>query len=139
MDGSHGDGARDARSRRGGRELRDGRRALGPAIEALLARMDLAAGRLAELLAGSMRPRPRVLGYLVHAEDFPMPLALHRRGFLRPPPQFDSANWVRYDLDVAEERRKTSLLQVYRSQRRDPFLRLLLDAFLRRNELFAVE
>jgi LmbE family N-acetylglucosaminyl deacetylase len=98
-----------------------------------------AAGRLADMLATSMQPRPRMMRYLVHAENFPAPFALHRRGFLRPPPQFHASTWTMYEVPLGEEQRKTKLLQVYRSQRSDPFLRLLLDAFLRRNELFIVE
>jgi hypothetical protein len=36
----------------------------------------------------------------------------------------------------ADEAAKLRVLRAYRSQRRDPYLFVLMDAFIRRNELF---
>lgn len=86
-------------------------------------------------LAGLREP-PRLLGYLVHARDFPAPFRLAPRDRLMPPARLSGFAWRAYPLSPAALERKQAVLRAYRSQRIDPYLRLLFDAFVRRNELF---
>jgi LmbE family N-acetylglucosaminyl deacetylase len=86
-------------------------------------------------LAG-IRLEPRLLGYLVHAGHFPRPLAYAPGLNLRPPARFVDEAWKVYPLSKDGERHKAQILAVYKSQKKDPYLWLLLDAFVRQNELY---
>jgi LmbE family N-acetylglucosaminyl deacetylase len=79
---------------------------------------------------------PPLLSYLVHARHFPEPFRFAPQGRLLPPPQFSGLAWRSYPLSPAAVERKREALRVYKSQRSDPYLRRMLDAFVRRNELF---
>jgi LmbE family N-acetylglucosaminyl deacetylase len=83
-----------------------------------------------------MRPEPRLLGYLVHSGHFPRPLAYAPSLTLKPPARFADDEWKEYPLSKEGERNKARLLALYKSQKKDPYLWLLLDAFVRRNELY---
>lgn len=79
---------------------------------------------------------PALLSYLVHAPAFPSPFRFAPRDRLMPPRRRRDLLWLTYPLSPAIQERKRAMLRAYKSQRRDPYLRLLLDAFIRRNELF---
>jgi LmbE family N-acetylglucosaminyl deacetylase len=89
-------------------------------------------------LAG-LSKRPALLSYLVHFAFFPEPFRLAPRRWLLPPPGLKGLAWRSYPLSAATRTRKQAVLRIYKSQRRDPYLRLLIDAFVRRNELFLEE
>jgi LmbE family N-acetylglucosaminyl deacetylase len=93
-------------------------------------------GVIVRELAETLRPPPRLLGYLVHSGHFPRPLAYAPSLNLRPPARFVDEDWKVYPLSTDGERRKVRLLALYKSQKKDPYLWLLLDAFVRRNELY---
>jgi LmbE family N-acetylglucosaminyl deacetylase len=79
---------------------------------------------------------PPLLSYLVHARAFPTPFRFAARDWLMPPPRLSGLAWRTYPLSPGAEERKHAALRAYKSQRADPYLRLLLDSFVRRNELF---
>lgn len=84
-------------------------------------------------------PRPRLYTYLVHAWDFPRPLRYAPDLPLLPPKSLWRSNhWVRFELSADELAAKQAAMKDYRSQLDSPYLRLLLNSFLRQNELFAV-
>ena len=80
-------------------------------------------------------PRYR-LGYLVHARDFPHPFLRAPRHPLLPPGRFADQTWTLFPMSPLDETAKLRVLREYKSQRRDPVLFVLTDAFIRRNELF---
>jgi LmbE family N-acetylglucosaminyl deacetylase len=82
------------------------------------------------------RPEPRLLGYLVHSGHFPRPLAYAPSLGLKPPARFVDEEWRVYPLSKDGERHKAQILATYKSQKKDPYLWLLLDAFVRKNELY---
>lgn len=85
-------------------------------------------------------PVPRVYGFVVHARDFPRPLRYAPTTPLGPPGHLrDAAVWTTYQLTPAQEDLKREAVRAYRSQYKSPYLRLLLDSFIRRNELFIEE
>jgi len=83
-----------------------------------------------------LKPEPRLLGYLVHSGHFPRPLAYAPGLYLKPPARFADEEWKVYPLSTDGERHKAQILAVYKSQKKDPYLWLLLDAFVRENELY---
>jgi LmbE family N-acetylglucosaminyl deacetylase len=83
-----------------------------------------------------LKPEPRLLGYLVHSGHFPRPLAYAPGLYLKPPARFADEEWKVYPLSTDGERHKAQILAVYKSQKKDPYLWLLLDAFVRKNELY---
>jgi LmbE family N-acetylglucosaminyl deacetylase len=95
-----------------------------------------ASGRLTLRLLSRALFGPRRLGYLVHARHFPWPFRRAPRLPLLPPDRFAGARWILFPMTPADETAKLRVLRAYRSQRRDPYLFVLTDAFIRRNELF---
>jgi LmbE family N-acetylglucosaminyl deacetylase len=93
-------------------------------------------GLLVRELVDRTRPEPRLLGYLVHSGHFPRPLAYAPSLTLKPPARFADDEWREYPLSKDGEREKARLLALYKTQKKDPYLWLLLDAFVRRNELY---
>jgi LmbE family N-acetylglucosaminyl deacetylase len=96
-----------------------------------------ATGRLVAWALGSLRDRPRYLTYLVHDVAWPPE---HPDGDRLPPPagaEYASTPWVSLELTAAELATKRDALVAHRSQW--PTLGGLLQRFLRRNELFAVQ
>jgi LmbE family N-acetylglucosaminyl deacetylase len=81
----------------------------------------------------------RRLGYLVHAPGFPTPFLLRRGEALVPPKREKHHAWQTCPLSRRAETRKHQVLERYRTQRVDPYLFLLTDAFVRTNELFVLE
>ncbi len=96
-----------------------------------------ATGRITVRLLGRALFGPSRLGYLVHARHFPSPFRKAPRLPLLPPARFAAAHWILFPMAPADEAAKLRVLRAYRSQRRDPYLFVLMDAFIRRNELFA--
>jgi len=85
--------------------------------------------------------RARLYTFLVHAPGFPRPLRFAPREPLQPPPslaQLSGWSWVEFPLSAEAQRDKQEALNAHRSQLETPYLRLLLGAFVRANELFAV-
>src|SRR4029078_10599424 len=82
------------------------------------------------------RQPPRALGYRVHAAGFPRPLFLSPRRQLLPPVEWRRPPWRSLPLTPEQVKLQWSVLSSYAPQIRDPSLRLLLDGFVRRNELF---
>jgi LmbE family N-acetylglucosaminyl deacetylase len=97
-----------------------------------------ATGRIVRaLLDRRSSPRPRLLGYLVHHPGFPRPFTYAPREPLGPPRRFlASQRWRVFPLSRDLERKKHAVLHLYKSQIEDPYLWVLLDAFVRTNELF---
>lgn len=95
-----------------------------------------ATGRLTLRLLRHILFGPRRLGYLVHARHFPSPFRRAPRLPLLPPDRFAGVHWTLFPMAPPDEIAKRRVLRAYRSQRRDPYLFVLMDAFIRRNELF---
>lgn len=83
-----------------------------------------------------LRGEPRVLSYLVHAHRFPQPFRYSPDSTLDPPRRRGDMPWRTYALAPETEKKKLAVLRMYKTQRRDPHLYLLTEAFVRRNELF---
>jgi len=79
---------------------------------------------------------PQRLGYLVHSKRVPTALVSTPARALLPPTKMQSFAWTTYTLSDRVQRMKTNLLMTYKSQR--PYVFLLRNAFVRRNELFYV-
>lgn len=97
-----------------------------------------ATGRIVrDLLERRPAPRPRLLGYLIHHPGYPRPFTYAPREPLAPPRRFlASQSWRVFPLSRELERKKHAVLHLYKSQIHDPYLWVLLDAFVRENELF---
>jgi LmbE family N-acetylglucosaminyl deacetylase len=95
-----------------------------------------ATGAIVRQQVARLEPEPRLLGYLVHSGHFPRPLAYTPGLGLKPPARFAGEDGKVYPLSREGVRRKAQVLAAYRSQKKDPYLRLLLDAFVRKNELY---
>lgn len=78
--------------------------------------------------------------FVIHADDYPRPLRYSPKSALAPPPHVHpEGRWLKYDLTPAQVSVKTQAMHAYRSQYQSPYLRLLLNSFIRRNELFIEE
>jgi LmbE family N-acetylglucosaminyl deacetylase len=96
-----------------------------------------AAGRFTMAALDSMHGSPNVLTYLVHDTVWPPE---HPPDDLLPRPaarEYDGTPWVSFVLTPEEIEIKRAALAAYRSER--PMLGGLLDRFVRRNEVFAVQ
>jgi LmbE family N-acetylglucosaminyl deacetylase len=90
------------------------------------------------LVGRGVLQHPQLYTYLVHAWDFPRPLRYAPDQPLLPPRSLlESSHWVRFELTADELAAKQAAMRDYRSQLDSPYLRLLLNSFLRQNELFA--
>jgi len=95
--------------------------------------------RLALAMEENAHPdyRPTALAYLVHRPDFPEPIGLLPAERLQPPDaiyNYTKGDWVTFELSQAEVDQKQKAVLAYRSQL--PFLRNLLESFVRQDELF---
>jgi LmbE family N-acetylglucosaminyl deacetylase len=79
---------------------------------------------------------PQRFGYLVHTSRIPKAWVWLPRRSLQPPPRFRQHSWVEYPLSPEVRRTKNGVLLTYKSQR--PYVFLLRDAYVRKNELFVV-
>ena len=95
-----------------------------------------AAAELTDLALQELQLQPRRLGYLVHRGRMATNLVNMPSRALLPPAKMKSFSWATYPLSRHVQELKTSLLMTYRSQK--PYVFLLRNAFVRRNELFFV-
>jgi LmbE family N-acetylglucosaminyl deacetylase len=95
-----------------------------------------AAADLADEVLDRMHRHPRRLGYLVHASRFPTSFVWLPERPLMPPLRYRKQTWAIYPLSPEAEQRKDLLLLIYKSQR--PYVFMLRNAFVRKNELFLV-
>jgi LmbE family N-acetylglucosaminyl deacetylase len=73
-------------------------------------------------------------GYLVHTRLIPTALVSTPQRALLPPSRMQQFSWTTYSLTENVRQMKTTLLMTYKSQR--PYVFLLRNAFVRKNELF---
>jgi len=96
-----------------------------------------AAAIFTELALEEMHLDPHRLGYLVHSGHIATKLVRMPERALLPPARMRAYRWATYPLSPAVQKRKDALLQTYKSQR--PYISLLRNAFVRKNELFLSE
>jgi LmbE family N-acetylglucosaminyl deacetylase len=94
----------------------------------------IAAAEITDLALETAAGQPSRLGYLVHSGRVPRSLTRQPRRALLPPARMKSFSWVTYALTDRVMQAKNDLLMTYKSQR--PYVFLLRNAFVRRNELF---
>ncbi len=94
---------------------------------------------LDDLAQRSPSIRPRRFTFVIHATDYPRPLRFSPRSTLVPPRLRVEVRWLTLDLTRAQINAKAEAMHAYRSQYQSPYLRLLLNSFIRRNELFIEE
>ncbi len=94
----------------------------------------VAAAEITDLALEELRAQPSRLGYLVHSGRVPRSLMRQPRRALLPPARMSSFSWVTYSLTDRVMQAKNDVLMTYKSQR--PYVFLLRNAFVRRNELF---
>lgn len=96
-----------------------------------------AAAEITDRAVDELEVAPQRLGYLVHsAGGLVTKLVSTPSRALLPPSKMKSLSWGTYALSNRVQSLKTSVLMTYRSQR--PYVFLLRNAFVRRNELFYV-
>lgn len=95
-----------------------------------------AAAEIIEMALEDIQPEPRRLGYLVHASRLRKPLFWMPRRAVVPPARLRKFTWATYPLTREVRRVKDAVLRAYKSQR--PYVYLLRNAYVRRNELFLV-
>ena len=92
-----------------------------------------AAADITDIALEDMHATPSRLGYLVHSGRVKSLVRQPQRA-LMPPTRMQSFSWVTYALSDRVMQAKNDLLMIYKSQR--PYVFLLRNAFVRRNELF---
>lgn len=95
-----------------------------------------------ELAARDMIVRPQVRTFLVHwrFSEYPRPLRLQTNQPLEPPKDLlKKCAWQTYPLSKEDVNLKLQAVKEYKSQATSPYLRELLAAFVRTNELFCQE
>ncbi len=78
--------------------------------------------------------------YLVHANYYPQPERYLPDDYLLPPIKlvtFDN-EWQRYMVSPATETKENDSLQLYKSQLKNPLIKILFASVVRKNELFIV-
>lgn len=95
--------------------------------------VSLALNRSAQIVDLSVKR----FGFLIHADDFPRPLRYAPQAALVPPPALRTlATWISFPLPPSAVLLKGAAMRSYRTQYQSPYLRLLLNGFIRSNELF---
>lgn len=92
-----------------------------------------AAADITDVVLDDMHLQPSRLGYLVHSGGVKSLVRQPTRALL-PPTRMQSFSWVTYALTDRVMQTKSDVLMTYKSQR--PYVFLLRNAFVRRNELF---
>ena len=95
-----------------------------------------AAAEITDIAISHLEMQPRRLGYLVHAGRIQRSLIRNPARALNPPARMRSLTWGTYELAPSVAKRKDAILQTYKSQ--GPYVSLLRNAFIRKNELFLV-
>ncbi len=95
-----------------------------------------AAAEITDVALYDLHLRPARLGYLVHTARSRIHMAFMstpKRAIL-PPNRMKAFSWVTYGLSTEVQKTKSEVLMTYKSQR--PYVFLLRNAFVRKNELF---
>jgi LmbE family N-acetylglucosaminyl deacetylase len=97
-----------------------------------------AAAEITDVALEELQLHPKRLGYLVHTTRSRIHTAFMKmpKRALLPPTRMQAFSWATYGLTTAVQKTKTDLLMTYKSQR--PYVFLLRNAFVRKNELFFV-
>jgi len=95
-----------------------------------------ATAEIVDIALADAEIQPRRLGYLVHAGRIQRSLIRTPERALHPPISMRSLTWGTYALTPSVAKRKDAILQTYKSQ--GPYVSLLRNAFIRKNELFFV-
>lgn len=97
-------------------------------------------GEDAQMAISYLKSSARVYYYLVHYPRFPNPDGLRKNLFVTPPINLLSLSieWLNFSLDSELEKIKNDALLKYKSQLIFPPLKELIEAFIRKNEIFAV-
>jgi len=94
-----------------------------------------ATAEIVDFALDELQWRPSRLGYLVHSRRM-KPLVNTPERALLPPTRMKGFSWATYPLSDRVQQVKTDVLMTYKSQK--PYVFLLRNAFVRRNELFFV-
>ena len=92
-----------------------------------------AAAQITDEALEQLSIHPSRLGYLVHTSRIPALLSTPERALL-PPARMQSFSWTTYGLSDRVQQQKHRVLMTYKSQR--PYVFILRNRFIRRNELF---
>jgi LmbE family N-acetylglucosaminyl deacetylase len=97
-----------------------------------------AAAEITDVALDELQLHPKRLGYLVHTTRSRIHTAFVKMPTraLLPPARMQAFSWATYGLTTAVQKTKTDVLMTYKSQR--PYVFLLRNAFVRKNELFFV-
>ena len=90
---------------------------------------------ITDLAIEELQIRPTRLGYLVHSGRMKALVNTPSRALL-PPTRLKAFSWATYPLSPRVQELKTNVLMTYKSQK--PYVFLLRNAFVRKNELFFV-
>jgi len=95
-----------------------------------------AAAEIIDAALDELALQPSRLGYLVHTARSRIHTAFMKmpRRALLPPSRMKGFSWATYGISTAVQKTKAELLMTYKSQR--PYVFLLRNAFVRKNELF---
>jgi LmbE family N-acetylglucosaminyl deacetylase len=95
-----------------------------------------ATAEIVDLALEELQLQPVRLGYLIHSGRVATALVNTPERALLPPNKLKAFDWATYSLSPHVQELKTSVLMTYKSQR--PYVFLLRNAFVRKNELFFV-
>ena len=95
-----------------------------------------AAAEITDAALAELHLHPTRLGYLVHTARSRIHTAFMKtpRRAILPPARMKGFSWATYSLSTAVQKTKADILMTYKSQR--PYVFLLRNAFVRKNELF---
>lgn len=93
-----------------------------------------AAAQITDEALDQLAIHPSRLGYLVHTSRIPTALMSTPERALLPPTRMQAFSWTTYGLTDRVQQQKNNVLMTYKSQR--PYVFLLRNRFIRRNELF---
>lgn len=87
----------------------------------------------------SISQKPEVYFYLIHFNHFPNPKGLHKDRYLMPPVKLITLadGWFKVSLDEGAFSAREKAVLEYKSQLKSPFLKSLVEGFLRQNELLS--
>ncbi len=92
-----------------------------------------ATAEIVDLALDELQWKATRLGYLIHSRRI-KPLVNTPTRALLPPSKMKAFSWATYPLSARVQQKKTDVLMTYKSQR--PYVFLLRNAFVRKNELF---
>ncbi len=95
-----------------------------------------ATAEIVDVALEELRQKPTRFGYLIHTRRIATALVNTPKRALLPPNKMKAFSWATYPLSKRVQQMKTNVLMTYKSQR--PYVFLLRNAFVRKNELFFV-